>query len=81
MIRTSYSFAFVGRLSRAAFVGVAAWGIYWNDKSASARAELTWVDAVNQADFVPCGEKRICANVDLKAEPISGKYRPVKPRD
>ncbi|HEV7271798.1 hypothetical protein [Pseudoxanthomonas sp.] len=64
-----------------AFVGVAAWGIYWNDKSASARAELTWVDAVNQADFVPCGEKRICANVDLKAEPISGKYRPVKPRD
>lgn len=64
-----------------AFVGIAAWGTYWNDKSAGARAELTWVEAVNQADFVPCGEKRICANVDLKAEPIGGKYRPVKPRD
>ena len=64
-----------------AFVGIAAWGAYWDDKSAGARAELMWVEAVNEADFVPCGEKRICANVDLKAKPIDGKYRPVKPRN
>lgn len=64
-----------------AFAGIAAWGMYWKNKAAGARAELTWVEAVNSSDFVPCGDRRICANVDMQAKPIQGKYRPVKPRE
>ena len=64
-----------------AFVGIAAWGMYWKNKAAGARAELTWFEAVNSSDFVPCGDKRVCANVDTQAKPIQGKYRPVKQRE
>lgn len=64
-----------------AFAGTAAWGMYWKDRAADAVAELTWVEAVNGSDFVPCGERRVCANVDMLSEPVQGKYRPVKPRD
>ena len=64
-----------------AFAGTAAWGIYWKERAADAVAELTWVEAVNSSDFVPCGDKRVCANVDMLAEPLQGKYWPVKSRD
>lgn len=64
-----------------AFTGIAAWGMYWKNKAAGARAELTWVEAVNHADFVPCGDKLVCANVDMQAKPVQGKYRPVKLRE
>lgn len=64
-----------------AFAGIAAWGAYWKYKAAGARAELAWVDAVNNSDFVPCGDRRVCANVDMQAKPIQGKYRPVKQRE
>ncbi|HEY0335110.1 MAG TPA: hypothetical protein VGC74_15610 [Stenotrophomonas sp.] len=64
-----------------AFAGIAAWGTYWKNKAEGARAELTWVEAVNSSDFVPCGNKRVCANVDMQAKPTQGKYRPVKQRE
>ena len=64
-----------------AFEGTAVWGMYWKDGAAGAVAELTWVEVVNSSDFVPCGDRRVCANVDMLAEPVQGKYRPVKPRD
>ncbi|MGY1458353.1 MULTISPECIES: hypothetical protein [unclassified Luteimonas] len=64
-----------------AFAGIAAWGAYWKNNAAGARAELAWVEAVNDSDFVPCGDKRVCANVDMQAKPIQGKYRPVKQRE
>jgi hypothetical protein len=44
--------------------------------------QVTYLDAVNRADVVPCGEGRLCARVDDKAPRIGDKkqYRPVELR-
>jgi hypothetical protein len=44
--------------------------------------QVTYLDAVNRADLVPCGDGRLCARVDDKAPRVGDKkqYRPVELR-
>ena len=45
--------------------------LMWNAKTDSARlrSELAYLDRVNRADWVPCGENRLCARIDARAQP------------
>ena len=44
--------------------------LLWNAKTESARlgSEVAYLDRVNRADWVPCGEDRLCARIDAKAQ-------------
>jgi hypothetical protein len=46
------------------------------------KSQVTYLDAVNHSDVVPCGEDRLCARIDDKASRVSGKkqYRLVELR-
>lgn len=46
------------------------------------KAQVTYLDAVNYSDVVPCGEGRLCARIDDKAQRLGDKkqYRLVEPR-
>lgn len=44
--------------------------LLWNAKTESARlrSEVAYLDRVNRADWVPCGQDRLCARIDAKAD-------------
>ncbi|CBA16291.1 hypothetical protein [Xanthomonas albilineans] len=46
------------------------------------RAQLNYMEAINRSDIVPCGDGRLCVNIDEKAPKVGDKkqYRLVKPR-
>lgn len=46
------------------------------------KSQVTYLDAVNHSDVVPCGEGRLCARIDDKAPRLGDKkqYRLIAPR-
>ncbi|KOR46032.1 hypothetical protein ADT25_07245 [Xanthomonas oryzae] len=46
------------------------------------RAQVPYLEAINRSDIAPCGDGRLCVNIDDKAPKFGDKkqYRLVKPR-
>ncbi|WP_235430477.1 hypothetical protein [Xanthomonas sp. MUS 060] len=46
------------------------------------KVQLNYMEAINRSDIVPCGDGRLCVNIDDKAPKFGDKkqYRLVKPR-
>lgn len=80
--RMIYEYGGLAVCSVLALVGIWAWGAHWVDKADAAEIKAEWAGIANTADIVRCGDGKLCANVDMEAEPVGDKkqYRPVKPR-
>ncbi len=55
---------------------------FYQSRYTQLKAQVTYLDAVNRADVVPCGDGRLCAHVDPKSPRFGDKkqYRVVEPR-
>ncbi|HEY0505180.1 MAG TPA: relaxation protein [Lysobacter sp.] len=63
-------------------LGGAALTRYYYGKMEENRMAAELLQLYNGADVAPCGEGRLCANVDLKADRFGDRrqYRPIRPR-
>jgi len=55
---------------------------HYENRYATLKSQVDYLDAVNQADVAPCGNGRLCARIDGKAPPAGDKkqYRLVELR-
>lgn len=55
---------------------------YYQTKFNELKSQVTYLDAINRSDVVPCGDGRLCARIDDKAPRAGDKkqYRLIEPR-
>ena len=46
---------------------------YYRNRYAQLVGSMNYMEALNRSDVVPCGDGRLCAHIDAKAQPVGDK--------